>query len=194
MSALPCQTQSPAGPCVRSLAYQCGDEARGFSPVMHVQVHHSSIPSAPGPQFAIVGDMGVPHGLRTIDSIAARIANPAPGKPAAGVTMLLHVGDIAYADVYNKTTPWLNSQVWVDYMNSLQSVVARVPYMTAPGNHEKQFHFAAYTNWLPMPHEASNSTSPFWFSFDYLGVHVLSFSTEHRLDLSLIHISEPTRR
>ena len=66
-------------------------------------------------------------------------------------------------------------------MNSLQSVAARVPYLTAPGNHEKQFHFAAYTNWLPMPHEASNSTSPFWFSFDHLGVHVLSFSTEHSL-------------
>ncbi|PVD20925.1 hypothetical protein C0Q70_19088 [Pomacea canaliculata] len=64
-------------------------------------------------------------------------------------------------------------------MESLQLVAARVPYMTSPGNHEGQFNFAAYLNWLPMPVRQSGSDSPFWFSFDYLGVHVLAFSTEH---------------
>ena len=44
---------------------------------------------------------------------------------------------------------------------------------------QAQFDFSAYLNWLPMPHRASRSNSSFWFSFDYLGVHVLSFSTEH---------------
>ena len=49
--------------------------------------------------------------------------------------MLLHAGDISYADDYSFITH-NNSYVWVDYMNSLQSVAGRVPYMTAPGNHE----------------------------------------------------------
>ena len=44
---------------------------------------------------------------------------------------------------------------------------------------QAQFDFAAYLNWLPMPNNASGSNSPFWFSFDYLGVHVLAFSSEH---------------
>ena len=52
-----------------------------------------------------------------------------------GVKMLLHAGDICYANHY-ATKTLNNSYVWVDYMNSLQSVAGKVPYMTAVGNHE----------------------------------------------------------
>ena len=54
--------------------------------------------------------------------------------------------------------------------------------MLCPGNHESQFNFAGYLNWYTMPSTQSGSTSPFWFSFDYLGIHFLSFSTEHPFD------------
>ncbi|XP_076448793.1 acid phosphatase type 7-like [Babylonia areolata] len=181
LSVIPCPpTSSSSAHCVKVISYQCGDHRYGFSDVYHVRIHpDTAVPLLPGPQFAVVGDMGVPHGLSTINSIAARMGS---GKFNAsktdGVQMLLHVGDISYADYYDTKT-LNNSWVWVDYMNSLQRVAARVPYMTAPGNHEVQFEFAAYLNWLPMPHSASSSSSPFWFSLDYLGVHLLFFSTEH---------------
>ncbi|KAK7114361.1 acid phosphatase type 7-like isoform X2 [Littorina saxatilis] len=173
LSVIPCVNKT-SSPCVKALAYQCGDKAFGFGDVLHANIQDKVVPLTPGPQFAVIGDMGVPHGLKTIDSIASRMSGGGLGE----VEMLLHAGDITYANHYGTKTH-NNSYVWVEYMNALQSVVGKVPYMTAPGNHEAQFEFAAYLNWLPMPNKASSSDSPFWFSFDYLGVHVLSFSTEH---------------
>ncbi|XP_070208064.1 uncharacterized protein [Littorina saxatilis] len=176
LTAIPCQGQLSSTRCTRSLAYQCGDRAAGLSHAIHVQVQDSSVPLTAGPQIAIVADLGLPSGLKTINSIAARI--PDARDQSSGVSMLMHAGDIGYADFYNRSTHH-NSYVWVDYMNGLQRVASRIPYMAAPGNHEAQFNFAAYLHWLPMPYAPSNSSSPFWFSFRHLGVHVLAFSTEH---------------
>lgn len=138
LSEVPCLRTS-ASPCARSLSYQCGDKAYGFSRVLHVQIEDSVAPLTPGPQVAVVGDLGVPHGLKTIQSMAARLSPPSSAgrrnSSTQGVAMLLHAGDISYADHYGTKTR-NNSYVWVDYMNSLQSVAGRVPYMTAPGNHE----------------------------------------------------------
>ena len=174
LTVIPCS--SSTGPCVKAFTYTCGDEGWGFSQPRYVTVHDSSAPPDPKSQIAVVGDLGLPQGQPTIDSITARL-RPSSHLRSASVDLVLHNGDISYADFRNKTGP--NSQFMVDYMNKMQAVAARVPYMTSPGNHEKQHCFAAYRNWFPMPHEASRSSSPFWFSFDYLGVHVLSFSTEH---------------
>ncbi|KAK7491398.1 hypothetical protein BaRGS_00017376, partial [Batillaria attramentaria] len=184
---LPCTPSTPkSGACDRTLFYRCGDKKFGWSDVFHVQVEDTSVPLTPGPQIAVIGDMGTPHGQKTIDSIASRmreaskLESATAGNGSQKVELLLHAGDISYADHFN-TKDHNNSWVWVDYMDKLQSVAARVPYMTSVGNHESEFKFAAYLNWLPMPTKASKSTSPFWYSFDYMGVHVLAFSTEHDL-------------
>ena len=137
LSLIPCRHTSTSA-CTRSLSYQCGDKAYGFSDALHVQIEDTAAPLTPGPQVAVVGDLGVLIGLRTIRCLAARLPDfaVAPrGNSAGGVAMLLHAGDISYADYYGPKTH-NNSYVWVDYMNSLQSVASRVPYMTAPGNHE----------------------------------------------------------
>ena len=137
LSVIPCHNSSSSKQsCVKAVSYQCGDKAYGFSKVMRAGIHDKTVPLAPGPQFAIVGDMGVPHGLKTIDSIAAHMSSSSLYKSdSSGVQMVLHAGDISYADHYD-TKNHNNSYVWVDYMNSLQSVAALAPYMTAPGNHE----------------------------------------------------------
>ena len=145
LSVIPCLDNTATAPCVRALSYRCGDRAYGFSDVLHVQIQDKVVPLTPGPKFAIEGDLGVPHGRRTIDTIASRMSKTAVtnGKSGGGsavedkeaVQMLLHAGDICYANHY-ATKTHNNSYVWVDYMNSMQSVAAKVPYMTTVGNHE----------------------------------------------------------
>ena len=74
LSVIPCLNNSTS-PCVKSLSYQCGDKAYGFSHVLHVQIQDEVVPLTPGPKIAIVGDLGVPHGQPTIDAIVARLSD-----------------------------------------------------------------------------------------------------------------------
>ncbi|KAL8570121.1 hypothetical protein ACOMHN_033800 [Nucella lapillus] len=185
MMAIPCLFTASSAQCIRIVSYRCGDHRFGFSDTYCAHIYPDmEVTPQSGPKFAIVGDMAVPRGLKTINSIAARmgesskVSNTSGGPPGGGVEMVLHVGDITYADDYGHKDH-NNSWVWVGYMNAMERVATRVPYMTTPGNHEAQYDFAAYLNWLPMPCNASGSGSPFWFSIDYLGVHLLFFSTEH---------------
>ncbi|XP_078618269.1 uncharacterized protein LOC144885921 isoform X2 [Branchiostoma floridae x Branchiostoma japonicum] len=126
-------------------------------------------------KVALIADMGVEEDSFTIRSILRQVDQDE-------LDFVLHAGDISYADNFGTTyrsSDGNNSWVWVQYMTSLHDVTARVPYMTCPGNHEKQFDFAAYRNWLHMPWNESRSSSPYYFSFDYLGVHFVGISTEH---------------
>ncbi|XP_041376911.1 acid phosphatase type 7-like isoform X2 [Gigantopelta aegis] len=171
--------------------YKCGDQNYGWSDVKQFTLLGRNAkkkevaddtdtfckPSLTGffkdetPTVAAVADLSIDHGKHTI----AALSNLAQ---AGKIQLLIHAGDITYADRYGGDSH-NNSYVWVDYMNRMEPVVSRVPYMTAPGNHESEFHFAAYANWLNMPSTESYSNSTFWFSFDYMGVHFVSFSTEH---------------
>lgn len=121
--------------------------------------------------IALIGDMGVTHDENTAASIKSHI-------DSGHVQMIVHAGDISYADNFDETHH-NNSYIWVEYMYNIQNLTARVPYMTAPGNHEAQFRFAAYLNWFKMPCLQSSSLSPFWYSFDYMGVHFTAYSSEH---------------
>ena len=115
LSVIPCLDNTATSPCVRALSYRCGDRAYGFSDVLHVQIQDKVVPLTPGPKFAIVGDLGVPHGRRTIDTIASRMSKTAVtnGKSGGGsavedkeaVQMLLHAGDICYAQPLRHQDP-----------------------------------------------------------------------------------------
>ncbi|XP_067651531.1 uncharacterized protein [Haliotis asinina] len=169
--------------------YRCGDPQFGWSSVLNftlqspnarnvTQANMESLltntvvemPTA-APAIAVVADMGVKRGEDTMASITKHVNT-------GEVQLLVHAGDISYADKFGGDSH-NNSEVWVEYMNLLQPIVSRVPYMVAPGNHEAQFEFAAYLNWLKMPYEESGSASPFWYSFDYMGIHFVAYSTEH---------------
>ncbi|XP_066273728.1 uncharacterized protein [Branchiostoma lanceolatum] len=128
-------------------------------------------------KVALIADMGIEEDSFTVRSIQRQVEQ-------GELDFVLHAGDVSYADRFGTTFgsgDGNNSWVWVQYMTSLQGFAARVPYMTGPGNHEEQFDFAAYRNWLHMPGNESGSSSPFYYSFDYLGVHFVSISTEHDL-------------
>ena len=84
LSEVPCLRTS-ASPCARSLSYLCGDKAYGFSRVLHVQIEDSVAPLTPGPQVAVVGDLGVPQGLKTIQSWQlVFLTRPPPAAETAG--------------------------------------------------------------------------------------------------------------
>lgn len=121
--------------------------------------------------IGIVGDLGVTNSDETIESIWNFTRR-------AEMKALIHIGDISYADNFSRREG-NNSYIWVEYMNKIRRIISRIPYMVLPGNHEIQFEFGAYLNWLKMPYQESGSNSPFWYSFDYMGVHFSMFSTEH---------------
>lgn len=91
-------------------------------------------------------------------------------------SLLLHAGDIAYTGG--------EACIWDNFFQQLQDTTARVPYMVAPGNHESHYNFSAYRSRFSMPGDAVQNEN-LWYSFDYGGVHVTSYSTEHDLELQV---------
>ena len=99
--------------------------------------------------------------------------------------MLLHVGDIAYADDAFLHTPlkFEYEDVYNQYEDDMEPITSTVPYMTAPGNHESECHspaclvdsgrrkqlsnFTAYNARHHMPSESSGGVASMWYSFDY---------------------------
>ncbi|XP_077983489.1 acid phosphatase type 7-like [Glandiceps talaboti] len=127
--------------------------------------------ASPSAKIALIADLGIVNGVNTAESIAKHVES-------GEVQLVVHAGDISYADDFS-LIQHNNSFVWTEYMAMIQPFSARVPYMVGPGNHEAQFGFAAYKNWFHMPHNISQSSSPFYYSFDYMGVHFVAISTEH---------------
>ena len=72
LTLIPCDSNS--NHCTRTLQYQCGDDAVGFGQTVKVKVQGQILTLAPK-KMAIIGDMGVPHGLKTIAGIEKRVAS-----------------------------------------------------------------------------------------------------------------------
>ena len=162
----------PAAPGT-NVYYRCGSPVE-YSATFNFTIQATnvtSISSVTSPQDApwigVICDMGMEHSGNTVSSIAKAVKT-------GEVQMVVHGGDISYANDYDPSSN--NAYVWQKYFDIVSAFSAHVPYMTCPGNHEAQFDFAAYLNWLPMP---NISGSPFYHSFDYMGVHFTMISTEH---------------
>lgn len=153
--------------------YRCGVSGGDWSATYNFTIQSENVTStnetdvADQPWIGVVCDMGMDHSEHTIASISEQVQ-------ASAVQMVVHGGDISYANDYKPATS--NAYVWQTYFDEVSHFAAYVPYMTSPGNHESQFSFAAYLNWLPMP---NISGSPFYHSFDYMGIHFTMISTEH---------------
>ena len=63
------------------------------------------------------------------------------------------------------------------FYNMIQPISAHVPYMTAPGNHERMCDFADYKFRNMMPWNTSDSTTPMYYSFTTHRVHFIAIST-----------------
>ena len=153
--------------------YRCTADGQTFSNLQTFTLQLGEISlHQPGQATVIgfIGDMGIVNSAETISSLKSFALSSA-------MQLLIHAGDISYADNHK---PHDNSSfVWLEFMTSLANITSRIPYMTCPGNHEAEFDFAAYLNWLPMPNAGKSSPTTFWHSFDYAGVHFTMFSTEH---------------
>ncbi|CAI8008592.1 Probable inactive purple acid phosphatase 27 [Geodia barretti] len=100
--------------------------------------------------------------------------------------LVLHIGDISYANGY--------SSVWEEFFDQVQSVASSVPYMVCIGNHERDYPNTnglfnvtdsagecgvPYENRFAMPTPAPDQP---WYGFDYGSAHFVLMSTEHFFD------------
>ena len=106
------------------------------------------------------------------------------------------MGDIAYADDSFGYHPFefRYEHVYNGYMNWMQNISAKIPFMTVPGNHESECHspvcyifhnlsdnlanFTAYNTRFSMPSQESNGVESMWYSFNYGGIHFTMINTE----------------
>ena len=158
---------------VRHVKYRCRNKPSAmWSDQNSLLVHGSGISEMGKSAIALLADMGTAH--ESTDTMLS-LNKAYTSQEFGDLSMLVHGGDISYADNYHKTSNW---HIWRQYISKLQPFSSQVLYMTGPGNHETQFNFTAYHNWFHMPYKRSRSTSPDYYSFDYLGVHFAMISTE----------------
>lgn len=124
--------------------------------------------------FAVYGDMGtyVPEDGTGEASPTVKLLTNDVG--ASNIDGVLHVGDMAYDLADN------GGQTATTFMNQIQPIASRVPYMVCPGNHEGGTTFAGdfkhfYRRFdMPLKQETQNN----FYSFDVGTAHIISFSSE----------------
>lgn len=154
-------------------------------------------PPAPGPHssasFFAIADLGQTdvdgsnEGIEMVSSLPTTRLMAQP-EHAQGRGLIVHNGDIAYGLGFVAT--------WDTYFDQIQPLAASMPYMTTPGNHERNWPGTGdlfdgtgamvtdsfgecgvpYERRLTMP---TPGTDQMWYSFDYGPVHFLQYSTEH---------------
>jgi len=170
---------------VQQVFYTFGSDATSWSPEYSFA---TPVPVGPsnGVRIVAYGDMGkaeidqslehweeIPS-INTTRNVEALIDD--------GYELVLHVGDIAYAVGY--------SAQWDEFMDQITPVASRVPYMTNPGNHERDyinsnglFNVTDSGGECGIPYEhrflmPGTDHETQWYSFDFGNVHVIMFSTE----------------
>ncbi|GIL41942.1 hypothetical protein Vafri_29 [Volvox africanus] len=109
-----------------------------------------------------------------------RMAQDAASSP---YSLVLHLGDISYARGY--------STQWDNFMHQIEPLAAHMPYMVAPGNHERDWPGSgdffgvqdsggecgvAYERRFPMPYPGKDKQ---WYAFAYGPIFFIHYSTEH---------------
>lgn len=162
-------------PAAAMVTYRVGSDAGGWSPWRDFRappangaVTHALKPE--GVSFVAFGDLGqfsaddatqlcqCPASRRTTDGILASVA---------ATDFVLHVGDISYARGY--------ASEWDFFMQQIEPIAARIPWMTSIGNHERDWPASgsvvgltdsggecgvAYRARFPMPPPTNTSGEP----------------------------------
>ena len=147
-----------------SYFYRVGDSLGGWSRVWSFSTLPFNAGTSARPLNIIqIGDMG--YGNKSDATVAAMIAEVDAGT----VDLILHVGDVSYADG--------DMPHWDIFLLKIESISARVPYMTNPGNHEIWYNFSAYKTqfWTPA---SAYGDDRMYYSFNYGGVHFVQMNTE----------------
>jgi acid phosphatase type 7 len=115
-------------------------------------------------RLAIYGDFGVINDQS--ETLLTRTVQ------SGGVDMILHAGDIAYNLHYH------DGKTGDQFMQQIEPLATRVPYMVAPGNHEEYQNFSHYQHRFSMPGAESGSNTVLYSSFNVGLFHIVSLSTE----------------
>ncbi|KAK9189211.1 hypothetical protein WN944_020617 [Citrus x changshan-huyou] len=172
-----------------SFSYRYGSDLVGWSDKIQFKTPPAGGSSEEVLRFLTYGDMGKaplddsaehyiqPGSLSVIKAMADEIDN-------GSVDSIFHIGDISYA------TGFLVE--WDFFLHQISPVASRVSYMTAIGNHERDYLGSsgsvyetpdsggecgvAYETYFPMPIPARDKP---WYSIEQAGVHFTVMSTEH---------------
>lgn len=110
-----------------------------------------------GFQFLVYGDMGDPDHHRAKAPGAAGTAKYVRRDVEAGADMVLHVGDISYANGDEK--------VWDSFMDAIEPASKRVPYMVAVGNHEYDYRGQGRRDKGGDPSGSTSAYNPKWGNY-----------------------------
>ncbi|KAM7533627.1 hypothetical protein Aperf_G00000125554 [Anoplocephala perfoliata] len=111
--------------------------------------------------LAMLGDLGFEDGFS--------IPHLEEEAKAGAYHMLLHNGDFAYD--FDKD----NGRLGDKYMQLMQETIARVPYMTAVGNHESAYNFSHYKNRFNMP----GNNEDMFYSINVGPVHLIAYVSDY---------------
>jgi len=115
-------------------------------------------------RFAMYGDMGNSFGI----SIPPLQVEAWRGNFDA----VFHYGDFAY-DLSQD-----GGRFGDTFMNQIQPIASRIPYMTTPGNHEYHYNFLHYKKRFTMPPNGVDSQPNMFYSVDIGPVHFVAICTE----------------
>lgn len=142
--------------------YQVGVPDNGTSDVM------SFFTKDGNPVFAIYGDMGYVNAV-SLDRLKKEADD-------GGFDAVIHAGDLAY-DMYEG-----DGTIGNEFMNSIQPIATKVPYMALPGNHEQMYNFThfvhRFSNMELGVGQTSGSGTSLWWSMDIGLIHFVAFDSE----------------
>ena len=115
-------------------------------------------------RLAVYGDFGLTNS-ESLDELKNNLAGH-------NYDMVLHIGDMAYNLDSN------DGEVGDSFMNMIEPIASKVPYMTCPGNHEEAANFTYYTRRYNMPGVQSGSNNNMYYSFDVGDIHFTAISSE----------------
>ncbi|XP_074659811.1 acid phosphatase type 7-like [Tubulanus polymorphus] len=116
------------------------------------------------PRFAFFGDMGIEN-ARSLPRLLKDVQ-------AEMYDAIFHIGDFAY-DMADD-----NARVGDQFMNMIQPIASKVPYMTCVGNHEFHYDYSNYKNRLGNSMPNTPGRDNMYYSFDVGPVHFIAINTE----------------
>lgn len=151
---------------VKTYYYRCGSLKHGTSE----EFTFLRFDQTKEKEILIYGDTGTDGGILKTNEIMTRFVH------SKNSQMILNLGDIAYADRNGGGEPF--ERYWRLFMEQIEPMASRIPYLTVVGNHEYYFsNFTTYNEIFRMPN-LDTVKSNMWWSIDYQNIHIVSINTE----------------
>lgn len=146
--------------------YTVGDARYGMSAEYSFVSKRADNDSSPM-RIMTFGDLGIAYANYTLADLASNAAE-------GSIDWIMHIGDASYADTYiSKST--VAGQWYEGMLNEWYSLIEPasrlIPYTIGVGNHEATCNFVEFRTRVLNPNSYSNSTSPFYFSWDVGRTH-----------------------